>query len=173
MRPGRDPSTTRGLLLLPSRGRKLQRRDGLASVGMADQNAEAALARRRLLGAHHVEGAGPLVPGRRRREETPGRGTGAESPQELRRQDARPALVGVRALHSRLEGGESSRGDSAVRLELAEAPEVDRAPLALRLARAEADAEARRVEGAPYAVDPAQAQRLVEGLAVAEASAPG
>src|SRR6185295_6434381 len=49
--------------------------------------------------------------------------------------------------------------------------QFDLAPVALRLARREAHAEARLVEAAPHPVDPAEAERLVERLLVGEPGA--
>src|SRR5919197_3600073 len=59
------------------------------------------------------------------------------------------------------------------RLQLAGALGVHRAPDAALLARREADRVAVAVDRPPYAVDPAEAQRLVDRLRPRHARAPG
>src|SRR5262249_28754085 len=137
---------------------------------------EALLARRFALRAHQPERADPLVPRRLRAEELPGGAVGAELALVGRREPLRAVLVGVQPRALRGAGAHrlEPRGPHPARgLERLRAPDVDRAPDALRPARREPDREAVVVEAAADPIDPAEAERLVQRVGVGHAAIAG
>src|SRR5258708_788407 len=141
-----------------------------------DQGGQPLEARLVLLRAHHKKGGEAPIPGGLRLEEGPGARVRAELALEgtaqcrvraLERLDARPLLVAP------LERGEARRAHPPECLQLAHALDVDEAPVAARLARREALDVAALVHGLAHAVDPAEAECLVEGLPVGDARLAG
>jgi hypothetical protein len=91
---------------------------------------------------------------------------------ELRRL---PLLVGVDrgpVVAAALEGGEAGRAHEPQLGQLAHATDVHRAPVAALLARREADRVAVVVDAPAHAVDPAEAQRLIDRLGPRDAGPP-
>src|SRR5258708_6298214 len=136
-----------------------------------DEAREAALARLRALGAHDPMSRRAPIPGRLRREEVPRlcvrakarRGRGVE----LRIAVLEGIEPGARGI-ARIESREAGRGHAARLRERLDLANVDLAPGALRLARREALHEGVVVEAPYQPVDPAEAQRLFDGLRVGE-----
>src|SRR4051812_23875606 len=140
-----------------------------APVGrVLDQLCEAPLAGRLALGADHPVRGRPPVPGRLGVEELRRRGARAQLLLVLRRELRGLALlVGVdrrAVVAAALERGEARGPHEALVDELPHALDVDRAPVRARLARREADRVRLVAQAAAHAVDPAEAQRLVDRL---------
>lgn len=68
------------------------------------------------------------------------------------------------------KGGPAGLVHPALDLELLGPADVDRAPLALRLARSKAGAEAGLINRPAHSIDPAEAECLVEGSQTRKAS---
>src|SRR5262249_12035043 len=139
----------------------------LAGGALRDQRGETALSRLLLLRAGHPVRGEPLVVRSLGTVELPGLPVGLDlllvaRPEAgglaLDRAGARPLRVGLR------ERREPGRRHAALLLQHGHALDVHVAPDALRLARREPDAIARRVDAVADAVDPAEAQRLVDRL---------
>src|SRR6266545_904319 len=171
--PGR---TGDSLLRLRRTRRAVEPRKPPAFRAERDQGGQPLEARLVLLRAHHEPVGEAPIPGRLRLEEGPGGRVGAELALEgtgqcrvraLERLDARPLLVAP------LERGEAGRAHPPERLQLAHALDVDEAPVTPRLARREALDVAALVHGLAHAVDPPEAERLVEGLPVGDARLAG
>src|SRR6185503_3940614 len=136
-----------------------------------DQRVEAAQPRLVLLRAHHVPGGEMAVPGWPRLEESPGLRARAEAALERARESrvrARDRVGARRLLVALLERGATRRAHSSGRLELAYALHVDDAPHRAGLARGEALHVPALVHALAHAVDPSEAERLVQRFPVGD-----
>src|SRR5437588_3069488 len=165
MIPRPAPIGKRGLDAL---GRRRELPKGAPGRGVVDQRPQPLPASLISLRAHDPPDRGLAVRRRSRLEILPRGGVRAELPLlvglELRRV---ALLVGVdrgTVVGAGLEGGEAGGPHPAVRDQLARAPDVHGAPRAPRLPRREANGVALVAEAPPDAVDPAEAERLVDRL---------
>src|SRR5262245_60081885 len=154
----------------------LEQTDPPPGLRVVDQPRQPSEARRLLLGADDIEGGDLAVPRRLRLEEGPRLLVGAELQFVGGVEGTRRPLVRVLLRLLRIAGSERGvprRLDQPELLQFAEPLDIHGAPVAPRLPRGEPDSVADVVETLADAVDPAEAQDLVERLGVGDAAAAG
>lgn len=109
-------------------------------------------------------------------EESPGRRPGTELFLERRRECLGPLFEGAGAglfgITSRVSRGTGGR-DAVESEEFRESPTIDLAPVAAGSTGSESIGVADGVDFLAYAIDPAEAQRLVQGFRIGDAGASG
>src|SRR3954463_8247910 len=162
-RAGKEP-TPLSARALRSAGAPAQGWNELVALARLDELREAPLAGRFLLRAHHPEARHLPIRGHLGLEELPRAAIVAQGPLEGGIERPGRALEGVGALRPFRECVEARRLHPASLLQLGNPAAVVRAPLAAGLSRREADQEMIGVQALPLAVDPADAERFVDGL---------